>query len=153
VTPSTNTKHQTVSSNLHRILGGFVHDKKLGRVLAAPYDVVLSEADVLQPDMVFVSSARSSIMTESNIQGAPDLVIEILSDRTRKTDEIVKRKRYETFGVQEYWVVDPVLETIKIYRMTDRGLSRAAEFTKEDNSSLTTPLLPSLSIAVAEIFA
>ena len=153
VTPSPNTKHQTVSSNLHRILAGFIHNKQMGRVFAAPYNVVLSEADVLQPDLVYVSASRSTIITESNIQGAPDLVIEILSDSTRKTDEIVKRKRYETFGVQQYWVVDPVLEAIKIYRMTDRGFARVAELTQEENHSLVTPLLPSLSIPIAEVFA
>ena len=76
-----------------------------------------------------------------------------MSDSTRRTDEIVKRKRYETFGVQEYWVVDPVLETIKIYRMTDRGFARVAELTQEENHSLVTPLLPSLSIPIAEVFA
>ncbi|MEX5214677.1 MAG: Uma2 family endonuclease [Nitrospiraceae bacterium] len=153
VTPSPNTKHQTVSSNLHRILAGFAHDKKLGRIFAAPYDVVQSESDVLQPDLVFVSSSRSSIITESNIQGAPDLVIEILSDSTRRTDEIVKRKRYEAFGVQQYWVVDPVLDSVKVYRMSDRGYTRVAELTKEETESLTTPFLPSLSIAIADIFA
>ncbi|MEW6245584.1 MAG: Uma2 family endonuclease [Nitrospirota bacterium] len=79
-------------------------------------------------------------------------VIEIVSDSTRKVDEITKRKSDEHFGVQEYWVVDPVLETVKVYRMTDKGYARAAELTNESKDCLTTPLLPGLQLSLAEIF-
>lgn len=152
VTPSPNTKHQITSSNLHRMLSAFVQEKKMGRVFTAPCDVILSEVDVVQPDLLFISSARASILTEANVQGAPDLVIEIVSDSTRKVDEITKRKRDEHFGVQKYGVVDPVLETVKVYRMTDKGYARAAELTNESKDCLTTPLFPGLQLSLAEIF-
>lgn len=84
-------------------------------------DVILSEVDVVQPDLLFVSAARASIMTEKNIQGPPDLVIEIISNATRKADEGIERKLYERYGVLEYWLIDPELETAKIYRMTKQG--------------------------------
>jgi Uma2 family endonuclease len=79
--------------------------------------------------------------------------VEILSPGTRKTDEVTKRKLYERFGVAEYWVVDPELETIKIYRRVDGAFQRAAELSTEGADALTTPLLPDFSAPLAEIFA
>lgn len=152
VTPAPRTKHQIVSSNLHRVLSVFVHDRRLGRVFAAPTDVVLSDLDVVEPDLLFVSTSRMSIVTDTHIHGAPDLVVEILSESTRKTDEIVKRKLYDRFGVPEYWIIDPELETVKVYRATDRGYVRAAELSQEAADTLTTPLLPDLRIALLQIF-
>jgi Uma2 family endonuclease len=151
VTPSPNTKHQRVTINLSTLLHTFVKERGLGRVFAAPYDVILSDLDVVQPDLLFVSTANSTIVTEKNIQGAPDLVVEILSEGTRRTDEVIKRKRYEQFGIKEYWIVDPELETVKVYRMTDKGYVRVAELSKDANELLATPLLPNLNILLAEI--
>jgi len=122
MTPAPTTKHQRISLEISATLHAFVSQHKLGEVFAAPCDVILSAVDVVQPDVLFISAARGSIITDANIQGAPDLVVEILSAGTRKTDEIVKRKRYEHFGVKEYWVVDPELESIKVYRMGSRGM-------------------------------
>jgi Uma2 family endonuclease len=79
---------------------------------------------VVQPDLLFISNKKASIITEKNIQGAQDLVAEILSDSSRKTDEIIKRKIYERYQVGEYWIIDPELETIKIYRLTNKGYAR-----------------------------
>lgn len=152
VTPAPKTKHQIVSSNLHQILGLFVHQHRLGRVFSAPTDVVLSDLDVVEPDLLFVSTSRLSIVTDTHIHGAPDLVVEILSESTRKTDEIVKRKLYERFSVPEYWIVDPELETVKVYRTTDQGYVRAAELSQEAGDTLTTPLLPDLRIALLQMF-
>ena len=91
-------------------------------------------------------------MTEDNIRGAPDLVVEIISETTRKKDEVTKRKLYERFGVEEYWVVDPELETVKILRRTQQGYGRAVELSKEANDILTTKLLAGFDFALAEIF-
>lgn len=152
VTPSPNTQHQRISGLLLTVLHTFSRKHRVGEVFAAPYDVVLSDTDVVEPDLLFVSSARKSIIGEAHVQGAPDLIVEILSPTTRKTDEIVKRRLYEKFGVLEYWIVDPELETIKVYRLTDGRYTRVAELAKEANDSLTTPLLPGLTLPLAEIF-
>jgi Uma2 family endonuclease len=152
MTPAPDTKHQIISSNLHRLISHFVHQKRLGRLFSARSDVVLSDTDVVQPDLLFVSAARAHIISEKNIQGVPDLVVEIISETTRRTDEIVKRKVYEGNGVAEYWIVDPALETVKVYRMTDEGYVRAAELSREAGDTLTTPLLPEFRITLAEVF-
>ncbi len=152
VTPAPKTKHQKVSFNLTVAIGSFVKQRDLGLVLAAPSDVILSDENVVQPDLLFVSTARASLVTEDNIRGAPDLVVEIISETTRKKDEVTKRKLYERFGVQEYWVVDPELETVKIFRRAQQRYGRAVELSKEANDILTTELLAGLNLALTEIF-
>jgi len=150
VTPAPKTKHQKISFNLSLALGSFVKKGGIGLVFAAPYDVILSDENVVQPDLLFVSTARASIVTDDNIRGAPDLVVEIISETTRRKDEVTKRKLYERFGVQEYWIVDPELETVKIYTRAQQ--SRALELSKEANDILTTILLAGFELALAEIF-
>lgn len=152
MTPSPRTKHQRVTANLVFLLKSHLRSTAAGQVFPAPMDVVLSDSDVVEPDLLFISSEQSSIITEKNIQGRPDLVIEILSETTRRTDEIVKRKLYEKFRVPEYWVVDPELETIKVYRMTDEGYKRVAELSNEAADTLSTPILPGLELPLAGIF-
>lgn len=151
-TRSPNTRHQIASINLSRILSAHARARGLGRVFAAPFDVVLSDLDVVEPDLLFVSTARQHLVTEKNLRGAPDLAIEILSESTRRTDEIVKRKLYERFGVEEYWVVDPVVETVKVYRRQGDAFAPPLELTLEAGATLSTPLLPGLAIPLAEIF-
>jgi len=152
MTPAPSTTHQRLVVRLSIALGTFLNRQKAGQIFVAPTDVVLSDLDVVQPDLIFVSSARASIITAKNIQGTPDLLIEILSETTRKTDEIIKRKLYERYGVQEYWIVDPELETVKIYRITPQGYSRTAELSREATDTLSTPLLPGLRIVLVELF-
>ncbi|MBI5746751.1 MAG: Uma2 family endonuclease [Nitrospirae bacterium] len=72
--------------------------------------------------------------------------------RSPKIDEVIKRKLYERYGVQEYWIVDPELEIIKVFRMTEQGYIRSAELSNEARDTLTTPLLPDLQIPLGEIF-
>ncbi len=152
VTPSPIIKHQRISVKLLTALENFLKQSGVGEVFAAPCDVVLSDVDVVEPDLLLVLSTHASIITEKNIQGAPDLVIEILSERARKTDEVIKRKLYERYGVTEYWIVDPELETIKIYRLTDKRFVRQAELSREAGNTLSTSLLPGLQIPLSEIF-
>ncbi|MGB3942716.1 MAG: Uma2 family endonuclease [Candidatus Manganitrophaceae bacterium] len=152
VTPSPSTKHQKISGNLLYFFKDFLRRTKAGYVFDAPMDVILSDLDVVQPDLLFISSSRSSMITEKNVQGALDLVVEIISETSRKIDELIKRKLYEQHGVSEYWIVDPELETVKVYRMSDRGYIRAAEISNEPNAILLTPSLPDFQIQLSSLF-
>jgi Uma2 family endonuclease len=153
VTPAPNLWHQGVSSNLHTILGPFVREHRLGRVFAAPVDVLLSDNDVAQPDLVFVSNERAGALQDPRyIQGAPDLAIEILSPSSRRSDEIVKRHRYEQLGVLEYWIVDPQQRTVRVFRRAGELFAAPEEFSASDGDVLITPLLPGLEISVGSIF-
>jgi len=152
MTPAPSLKHQIVVQNLSRTLGQYVYERKLGRLFVAPVDVVLSDVDVVQPDLLFVSKANASRLTEKHVRGAPDLVVEVLSEVTRKTDERIKRKLYEKYGVTEYWVVDPELEGVKVFRLTPKGYERAEELGPDDPVPLRSPLFPDLEIPLRKIF-
>lgn len=107
MTPAPATRHQTIAVRLSHLLMTYLEGHPVGIVLAAPCDVVLSEIDVVQPDLLLIRHDSAARITETNIQGPPDLIIEILSPGTATRDRDLKRKRYEHFSVQEYWLVDP----------------------------------------------
>lgn len=149
---SPNLKHQGVLGNITFQVGAFLKEQRLGKLLVARLDVVLSPIDVVEPDLLYVSNERSTIFTEDNVQGMPDLLVEIVSDTTRRMDEIVKLQLYERFGVQEYWIVDPVLDAVKVYRWEDLVFTKVAELSAAADDLLTTPLLPGLQIPLPRIF-
>jgi Uma2 family endonuclease len=153
VTPSPNLKHQTIVFNLAGLLWMYLRENKVGVAFGSPLDVVFSDFDVVEPDLLFVSDAHRKVLTAKNIQGAPDLVVEVGSPGTRRRDELIKHQLYERFGVSEYWVVDPDIDVIKVYRLTDSRYTRVLELTLGANDVLTTPLLPGLELPLAEIFA
>ncbi len=150
VAPSPTSRHQEISLNISLALQQFVVANELGRVRYAPLDVVLSDYDVAQPDILFVSNDRSSIITEPNIQGAPDLVVEILSPATAQYDRGYKRTLYGRHGVREYWLVDPDAETVEVLTETAEELALSATYRRGD--TLTSPLLDGLAVSLEQIF-
>jgi Uma2 family endonuclease len=127
VTPSPNIRHQQISINLTLPIGSWLETHPTGRLFYAPLDVVFSNFDVVEPDLLYVSNERSRVLTVPNVQGAPDLVIEIGSRSTRKRDETIKRRLYERSGVSEYWIVDPDIDVIRVYRRSGDGFARSIE--------------------------
>ena len=151
VAPAPTRRHQRLVRRLQRILDDFVLANQLGEVFQSPTDVVLSDHDVTQPDILFVGVDRSQISTPANIQGAPDLVVEVLSPITAEYDRGYKRTLYSRHGVQEYWLVDPNSNTIEVLTASETGLITAATYTQ--TGILTSPLLQGLSIDLEPIFA
>jgi len=152
MSPSPFTKHQQIVVSLTRVISNFLWQHPVGQLFVAPMDVVLSDFDVVEPDLLFIASEHASIITEKHIMGVPNLVVEILSPSSRKTDEIIKRRLYEQYGVQEYWIVDPELESVKVYRMETGRFVRVAELSVEAGDRLTTPHLPKMTLTLVEIF-
>jgi len=158
VTPSPNTKHQTVSVNLTGFIWSYLQAHPIGQLFAAPFDVVLSQFDVVEPDLIYLSNARAAdVLTTKHIKGVPELVVEITSPSTRRRDESIKRRLYERMGVSEYWVVDSELDDVRIYRRSRgprarEGFEKPIELSAEANGVLTTPLLPGLEIGLARLF-
>ena len=154
VTPSPNTRHQRISGRLHLLIGNWLEAHPVGQLFFAPFDVVFSNFDVVEPDLLYMSNARATeILTVTHVAGVPELVIEIASPGTRKRDETLKRRLYERTGVTEYWVVDPDLDAIRVYRRSTQGFDRPVELSAEAADVLTTPLLVNLEIPLARVFA
>ncbi len=147
VNPSPNTRHQRISRKIALAIATFAEPRRLGEVFYAPFDVVLSDINIVEPDILYVSAGRRHIITDANIQGAPDLVVEILSAGNRKYDEVVKFKVYDALGVSEYWIVDPDQETVKIYRQSTAGYKQAPA-----GDVITTPIIPGFELPIREIF-
>ncbi|HEV8398040.1 MAG TPA: Uma2 family endonuclease [Vicinamibacterales bacterium] len=153
VTPSPGIKHQTIVLNLGSALLRHVRKQGLGRVFVAPLDVLFSQVDVVEPDVLFVSRERErDVLAEKHLVGAPDLVVEVGSPSTRRTDERAKQRLYERFAVAEYWIVDSDLDVIRVFRLVDGGYQRVAELSLESGDMITTPRLPGLELPLAEIF-
>ena len=154
VTPSPNLRHQHLLGNLYFAIRTWSATRPLGRAYLAPFDVVFSDIDVVQPDLLYLSHERAvQALTPLNVRGVPELVVEIASKGTRKHDETVKRRLYERSGVSEYWVVDPVIEVVRVYRLADGAFARPAEHSRERGDILTTPLLPGFELPLSVVFA
>ena len=149
--PAPNMRHQRILLTLGRELDRFTEQHGLGKVYVAPCDVVLSDNDVVQPDVLFVSRAHEHRITEKNVQGAPDLVIEILSPSTAEKDLGRKYELYDSGGVLEYWIVDPAAGTVAVHRRQDGRLEPAGTFGRGE--SVATAVLEGLAIEVEEILA
>ena len=150
IAPAPSWEHQESIGNLYSILRDFVRANGLGRVVASPIDVFLSDEDVLQPDIVFVSVERLDIVHSDGVHGAPDLVIEMLSPGTEQRDRTLKRERYETFDVGEYWQADPIAKTIIVLRPQNGTFEQTGVYT--EGMTLETPLLPGLRVDVSAVF-
>jgi Uma2 family endonuclease len=153
VTPSPIPRHQRMAGNLYWLLRLFLEEHPIGEVFFAPLDVVLSHFDVVVPDLLYMSTERASnVLTQAHVRGTPELVIEIGSPGTRKRDETIKRRLYERSGVREYWIVDPKLDVIRVYRLEGDSFARAIELSLEADDVLTTPLLPGLELPLRAVF-
>lgn len=155
VTPSPKLSHQELVGRLHLAIGNFLSTRRqLGRVFLARLDVVMSDYDVVEPDLLFVSGDQLHILTEANVQGAPALVIEVLSPSTRRRDEGIKRKLFDEKGVREYWLVDPKGRRVSVCRRANDGsFPVVTTLDHPGDDQLTTPLLPGFSLSVSELFA
>jgi len=153
VTASPNTKHQQVSMELGFLVRSWLEAHPVGRLFAAPFDIVLSHFDVVEPDLIYLSHERAAvILTSAHLRGAPELVVEIGSPSTRQRDETIKRRLYEQRGVDEYWFVDPELDVVRVYRRDGERFARPVELSREAGDTLTTPLFPGLALSLDRVF-
>jgi len=149
VSPAPSLEHQRKTLRLARKLADHVEQHDLGEVFIAPCDVVLAPSIVLEPDIVFVSKGQRSILKMACIEGAPDLVVEVVSDSSRLMDRFVKRDRYAEFGVPEYWLLDPFEPRIEVLRLEAGKYRVVGSFGPGD--TLESPTLPGLRIPVSSL--
>ncbi len=150
VSPAPTSRHQIVSINLASMLHTFARRHRLGRILYAPTDVILAPTTVVQPDILFVHAARSTIITERGIEGPPDLIAEILSTGTARQDRTTKAVLYARFGVAHYWIADPDARTIELYQNEGRSYRLLAKETGA--ATIRSPLFAGLDIQLAQVW-
>jgi Uma2 family endonuclease len=121
-------------------------------VYYSPLDVILSDLDVVQPDLVFLTNERLASL-DAALRGPADIAVEVASPGSRRQDEVLKRDLYERASVPEYWLVDPDAETIKVYRRAGGSFPRPELLSCRDGDVLRTPQLPGFEIALAVVFA
>jgi Uma2 family endonuclease len=150
LTPAPNTRHQFIVHNLDMSLSPYVQENNLGGVWEAPLDVRLTEDTALQPDLVFVSSARLEIVREECIAGAPDLVVEVLSTSTAAHDRATKLPIYAEAGVPNLWLIDSKAKTVEVLKL--QGKKYFVEAIFAGDQVLTSDLFPGWQLPLRELF-
>ena len=148
---SPNEDHQTANIALSARMYSFVNENDLGRVFHAPYDVLFSDSDVVQPDLLFISKERDHIRTPANIKGAPDLIVEILSPSSARRDWGYKRDLYARHEVKEYWIIDPTNRLVHVMLLKDGILRLTTTYGQGD--TMASPTLEGFSVDVNDLFS
>ncbi len=148
VTPSPSPAHQRISRRLQQQLESYFHRRSIGEVFDAPIDLILTDNDVLVPDLLVVSDP--SLISKRGIEGPPLLIVEILSPSTRKQDRGMKARRYAKLGVEHYWIVDPEGKRVECHRLAEGVFRRVAE--AEENTHLAHPDWDGLEIDLAALW-
>ncbi len=151
VTPSPRRQHQEIVGRLYALLLNYVDARSLGKVYVAPLDTILDKYTVVQPDILFIGSERLAEIAKDWIEGAPDLVVEVLSPSTMDKDRRRKLAVYSQFGVQEYWIVDPESRMIEVFERTGKGLEPGQKF--GSGQLLRSKLLPQFQPEISNIFS
>jgi Uma2 family endonuclease len=153
VSASPSFRHQAVLRNLSSAIWSFVRARRLGEIVYAPFDIWLSDHDVVEPDLLFVRRERRASIEERFLRGAPDLAVEVLSPSTHRVDLGVKLRAYRKFGFGEYWIVDPVEETIAVFRGEGDWKEPAIRLSRASGpQALTSTLFPGLVLTLDQIF-
>lgn len=151
MSPAPTTKHQIVSMNMERKLDNYVKKQDAGIILHAPIDVLLSPHTIVQPDIIFISKGNMSIITEKNIQGSPDLIIEILSPSTIRRDRIIKMKVYAKYHIKNLWLIDPDNQTLEVFELDKEMTYRLVSGIAYDEECRLS-LFPDLTISLNELW-
>ena len=149
--PAPKYGHQSVVTRTVVLLDQHVREHASGRVCVAPVDVVLDARKglVVQPDVVFVSNARLEVIRDQ-VWGAPDLVVEVLSDATRRRDRTLKWRWYRRYGVREYWVIDPVEKSVEVAVFEPDRRARRRVF--QDSRAVQSTVLAAFDAVASEFF-
>ena len=151
MTPAPTERHQRIVRTLFRLVDGFVVARGLGEVYFAPLDILVSRDPLKtrQPDLLFISRERASIIHEQ-IEGGPDLVIEILSPGTSRAQVADKLTDYASIGVRECWIVSPEAQTVEVLELAEGRMKRTGLYGVGD--LVVSPTLAGLHLLVADIF-
>ena len=149
--PAPKRIHQRIVKLVTKYLDEFVVLNALGEVFVSPFDVVFDKGNVCQPDVLFLSTERSGFSTEAGIMGAPDLIVEVVSKGSVVRDYVEKKTDYETFGVLEYWIIDPMNETIIVSALVNNKYEVFSSV-EEPNATASSKLLVGFALDFEAVF-
>jgi len=148
-----NYNHQFTVTTLVRFIGEHVFQKELGIVLVAPFDIQLPDTvKPVQPDIVFIAADKQPKDGDQRFEGVPDLIIEVISPESIRTDYVVKFSLYERAGVREYWIVEPRTRFVEIYTLSTNSSEYVLEGQFSPSEQLYSFVLPDLALAVDSLF-
>jgi Uma2 family endonuclease len=150
MSPSPSFFHQRIQYRLAAALSDFVERNKLGIIVGAPLDVFFSDEDVYQPDLIFIREDHARNLQKDKLRVIPDLVIEVLSPSTAYHDFTSKKEMYCVRGVEEYWIVDPKMETVEI--LIKRGDIYQTEQLLHKTEILESAMFPGFRMKIEHIF-
>ena len=150
VTPAPSSMHQTVSRRLQYALMTQLEMPGIAYIFDAPFDIILAETSVVEPDLAIIRKSRRDSISKRGFEGSPDVVVEILSPSTRGNDVFLKKAAYARLGIQEYWIVDPDLGHIEVFRLKENGYDPGVLFDRA--ATLTSPSFPEVGILLVPIF-
>lgn len=150
MSPAPSLYHQSISRNLEFIIWEFVKEHDLGEVFDAPVDVIFSPINVTQPDIVYISKSRLNIAQKTGIFGPPDWIVEIVSPSNSEIDIRFKHQIYKSYGVKEYWIVNPEEEMVNVYILKEGGYTLKGVYLKED--TIEVGIIPGLKVDLTEVF-
>jgi Uma2 family endonuclease len=148
--PAPKRIHQRITGLVYRKLFNFCEQQALGEVFVSPFDVIFDKGNVCQPDVIFLSAPKAGLSTEAGIMGAPDLLVEVVSKGSVVRDYVEKKNDYETFGVAEYWLIDPLSETIIVNALVDGKYNVFSAV--EESGTASSSLLAGFTLTFAEVF-
>jgi Uma2 family endonuclease len=149
VSPAPTLEHQDLVVRLCALFLAFIMPRRLGKIYTAPADVRISPENTVQPDIFFVSRERLHLRRHGVLEGAPDLVVEVLSPSTHIYDEVRKADLYARAGVREFWLVDPDDQTIRIYTLVEDRY----EFVPHEGTTVRSVILPGFAVDLVTLFA
>ena len=147
--PSPLFPHQKLLRRLMRLLSNFLHENELGELLCAPMDVIFNPNDTMQPDILFVSNERLSII-DRQIKGAPDFIVEILSEGNTAKEMSYKKYVFETHGVREYWLINLEKQIITQYENIEDEFVIRNKI--KSDGSLTSVVMEGFTLKASDIF-
>jgi Uma2 family endonuclease len=150
MSPSPRWNHQRAVVRIAHLFETYTEEHGIGEICAGPIDLLLTDTDYLIPELVFVLHEHEGIITERGIEGAPDLVIEIISPSSGMRDRGLKRERYARFGVPLYWIVDLERQSVEVHRLADDP-NGEPEIVTADLVWQPVPGGPSLTLSVPHI--
>jgi Uma2 family endonuclease len=157
IVPAPNSSHQNISRNIELLICDYIYKNNLGEVFHAPYDVILDNNNIIQPDILYISREQfGNIKDGGGFFGSPEIVIEIISPSSKSRDTYQKKDLYESFNIKEYWIVDPANKTMEIFTLDEKSkyyLFSEGYLGEGGNSSLNSNILKDLEINLSVVFA